>query len=300
MKPKLSLIKPLRRAALIAAIVLTAAVAARAQSLSNNALYAGLATFILLAAFHIYASFNISFGLYLSAFCRKATHEKIIALTFDDGAHAEHTPRVLNVLKQYGIQATFFLIGGRIAGNEDLVKRMHTEGHQTGNHSFTHTNTFPFWGAKKMADDLLQCEQAIRRITGSDVRWFRPPFGVTNPNVAKAVKIRNYRVAGWSIRSLDTVTSDKDKIIRRVVSRLRPGAVVLLHDHLPDTPDILEQIIRQATEKGYKFVTVERLFGCNRQDGQSAADTDDTDNTDDHRFLLKNRRTSVKSALSAF
>jgi len=217
--------------------------------------------FLLLLAFYVYASFDLSFGVYLRAFCRKPAEEKFVALTFDDGPHPEHTPRVLDILKQYDVQATFFLIGGRIAGNEELVKQIHAEGHQTGNHSFSHTNTFPFHSAKRMAADMLQCGQAICQITGCEPEWFRPPFGVTNPNVAKAVKIRNYKVAGWSIRSLDTVRSDKEKVIRRIVSRLRPGAVILLHDHLPDTHYILEQIIRQAKEKGYNFVTVEQLFG---------------------------------------
>ena len=229
--------------------------------LSSDSLLAGLMACLLVAAFLAYASFHISFGAYLRAFCRKPTDEKIIALTFDDGPHPVHTPRVLDVLKQYDVRATFFVIGKHISGNEDILKQIQAEGHQTGNHSFAHKNTFPFLGAKKMADDLMQCEQAIRRVTGFPTKWFRPPFGVTNPNVAKAVKIRGYKVAGWSIRSLDTVKSDKEKVIRRIVSRLRPGAVVLLHDHLPNTPYVLEKTIQQAKKRGYDFVTMEQLFG---------------------------------------
>ena len=228
--------------------------------LRSETLWMIFGVFLLLSAFYVYTSFDLSFGYYLRAFCRKPTNEKTVALTFDDGPHPEHTPRVLDILKQYDVQATFFLIGRRIAGNEEIVRRIHAEGHQTGNHSFSHTNTFPFYGAKRMAADMLQCGQAICQVTGCVPEWFRPPFGVTNPNVAKAVKIRNYKVAGWSIRSLDTVKSDKEKVVRRIVSRLRPGAVVLLHDHLPNTPYIVEQIIRQAKEKGYDFVTVEQLF----------------------------------------
>jgi len=227
----------------------------------SGALMAGLMSSLLFAAFYIYATFDISFGLHLRAFCRKPIKEKLLALTFDDGPHPEHTLQALDVLKQYDVKATFFVIGSRIAGHEDIVKRIHAEGHQTGNHSFTHKNTFPFLSAKRMAADMLLCGQAIHEVTGCDAKWFRPPFGVTNPNVAKAVKTRNYKVAGWSIRSFDTVIADKDKVVRRVVSRLRPGAVVLLHDHLPDMPYILEQIIGQAKEKGYGFVTVEQLFG---------------------------------------
>ena len=216
--------------------------------------FCGIGIFLVVAAFLFYASFNISSGVYLKAFCRMSANEKQIALTFDDGPHPEHTPQVLDVLKQYNVKATFFIIGERIAGNETVLKRMLAEGHQIGNHSFSHKNTFPLLGAKRMAADLLQCEQAIVRATGYQPKWFRPPFGVTNPNVAKAVRIRGYKVAGWSIRSLDTVKSGKDKVVRRIIAHLHPGAVVLLHDHLPNTPYVVEQVIRQAKEKGYSFV----------------------------------------------
>ena len=225
----------------------------------NGALWISFAAFLLVVAFLLYASFRISFGVYLRAFCRKPTKEKLLALTFDDGPHSEHTPRVLDLLKHYNVKASFFVTGRRIAGNEGILKRMHEEGHHLGNHSFTHQTTFPLLGAKKMAADLLQCEQAIRHATGGQTKWFRPPFGVTNPNVAKAVKTRGYQVAGWSIRSLDTVKSDKDKVVRRVVERLHPGGVVLLHDHLPDTPYVVEQIIIHAKEAGYGFATMEQL-----------------------------------------
>ncbi len=213
-------------------------------------------TFVFISAFMAYASFDITSGVYVRVFCRKQTKEKQVALTFDDGPHPEYTPQVLDILKQYQIQAIFFVIGQHIAGNEELIKRIIAEGHQIGNHSNTHKSTFPLLGAKKMAADLLQCEQTIRQVTNSQTEWFRPPFGVTNPNVAKAVKIRNYKVAGWSIRSLDTMEKDKDKIVRRAVSRLRPGAIILLHDHLSHAPYVLKHVIEQAVEKGYSFYSL--------------------------------------------
>jgi peptidoglycan/xylan/chitin deacetylase (PgdA/CDA1 family) len=211
-------------------------------------------------ALFVYASFSISFGFYLRAFCRKPTNEKLLALTFDDGPHFIYTKEVLDILKKNDVKATFFIVGNQIFFCKDILRRTLVEGHQIGNHSFTHKNNFPWLGVKKMASNLLQCEQAIEQAAGYQTKWFRPPFGVTNYDVAKAVKIRGYRVAGWSIRSLDTVMSDKEKVVRRVISRLRPGAVILLHDCLPNTPYIAEQIIRQAKGKGYTFVTVEEMF----------------------------------------
>jgi peptidoglycan/xylan/chitin deacetylase (PgdA/CDA1 family) len=219
----------------------------------------GFFLLLLLPAFLAYASFSISSGIYVRAFCCKRTREKLIALTFDDGPHPAYTPQVLDVLKRYGVKAAFFVIGERIAGNEDVLERACVEGHRIGNHSFTHKNTFPLLGLKRMAFDMHLCDSDVARATGQCAQWFRPPFGITNPNVAKAAKMLKYKVAGWSIRSLDTVKSDKDKVVKRVVSRLQPGAIVLLHDHLPDAAYILEQVIRQAAEKDYRFVTLDEL-----------------------------------------
>jgi len=224
--------------------------------ISYSVFWTSLSVGFFLIAFFGYASFNISFGLYLKAFCRKQTNEKIVSLTFDDGPHPENTLRVLDVLKKYNIKATFFVIGSQIVGNEDVLKRTVLEGHHVGNHSFSHKNTFPFFSTQKMVDDILYCEQAIFRSIGCKTKWFRPPFGVTNPNVSKAVKRTGYKVAGWSIRSLDTVKSDKDAVARRVVSKLHPGAVILLHDNLRDTPYILEEIIINALKQGYGFEIV--------------------------------------------
>ncbi|MDR1155183.1 MAG: polysaccharide deacetylase family protein [Bacteroidales bacterium] len=219
----------------------------------------GLGLLLLFTAFLIHASFSISSGFYVRAFCRRHTKEKLIALTFDDGPHPAYTPQVLDVLKQYGVKAAFFVIGERIAGNENILERTCMEGHLIGNHSFTHKNTFPLFGRAKMVFDLCLCDSTIARTVAPCSGWFRPPFGVINPNVAKAVKMLKYQVAGWSIRSLDTVKSDKDRVVKRVVSRLHPGAVILLHDPLPDAPYILEQVIRQAVGKGYRFARIDEL-----------------------------------------
>ena len=90
---------------------------------------------------------------------------------------------------------------------------------------------------------------------------FRPPYGVTNPVVAKVVKKLGYKVIGWSVRSLDTVLKDADKITERVVERLHPGAVILMHDNRDVTPKALEMIITMAKEEGYRFVGLDELIG---------------------------------------
>jgi peptidoglycan/xylan/chitin deacetylase (PgdA/CDA1 family) len=92
-------------------------------------------------------------------------------------------------------------------------------------------------------------------------KFFRPPYGVTNPTVAKVAKKLGYRVIGWSVRSLDTTIKDPVKVAERVNRRLHPGAVILMHDTRKDLPVILENVIKNALEKGYRFVGLEEMMG---------------------------------------
>jgi len=92
------------------------------------------------------------------------------------------------------------------------------------------------------------------------MKLFRPPFGVTNPNIARAARLLDYTVTGWSIRSLDTV-SRKEKAVGRVIKRLRPGGVVLLHDDRPGIGEILETVIRETGALGYRIVPLDELLG---------------------------------------
>ena len=214
---------------------------------------------VLVIGFLVYASFNVRSGVYVKAFCSASPEKKQIAVSFDDGPHSIYTPLVLDVLAKYNIKATFFLIGKNIPGNEEILQRMVREGHQIGNHSYSHGNTFPVMNTPEMAGDLLLCEQMIEESTGYQVKWFRPPFGVTNPMVAAAVKERGYLVAGWNIRSLDTVKTTGN-VIRKIKSRIKPGAIILLHDHLPGCTSVLEDILPYAGNEGYSMVTIEELF----------------------------------------
>jgi peptidoglycan/xylan/chitin deacetylase (PgdA/CDA1 family) len=109
-------------------------------------------------------------------------------------------------------------------------------------------------------NELKQNEDLIHSISGKKVRLFRPPFGVTNPNIAAAARLLEYKVIGWSIRSLDTMGKPDGKIIKRVVSRFKPGSLILLHDTHAGTANILTEVIKQAKEDGYTFVRPDELF----------------------------------------
>ena len=208
-------------------------------------------------AFMFYASYSIKSQVYVRALCRVKTTEKVVYLTFDDGPDAEQTPRVLDVLKCNNAKATFFCIGSRIAGNEQIIKRIIDEGHTVGNHSFSHTNGFPLFSRRRMVADIEQCQKAIENAIGTAPTLFRPPFGVTNPTVGKAVKTLNLKTIGWTIRTYDTNRGSDAKIARRISRQLRPGAIILLHDRLPQSAERLQMVIDTVKENGYEIGKLE-------------------------------------------
>jgi peptidoglycan/xylan/chitin deacetylase (PgdA/CDA1 family) len=178
------------------------------------------------------------------------TSQKKVLLTFDDGPHG-NTVKVLEILKKNNVNAVFFLIGKNIGGNEFIVKQIVESGHQIGNHSFSHHNWIDVWSTKKVTKDFLHCHELIQSYKASNL--FRPPYGVTNPNIAKAVKTIGLQSIGWNIRSYDTSIKDVEKIKQRIISRLKPGAIILLHDRLDFMPELLEILIPAIREKGYEF-----------------------------------------------
>lgn len=216
---------------------------------------------LLLLSFLVYASYSIQSGIYLRSFCRKRTKERIVALTFDDGPNSTQTPKVLHVLKEYQAAACFFCIGHQIKGNEKLLQQMVAEGHIIGNHSYTHSNLFPLYRLSRMKKDLQACQSELERVTSQPVTLFRPPFGVTNPTIAKAVRQLGLRSVGWNIRTLDTQQPAPEKILHRIRKRLTPGSVILLHDRMPDSDRLVKQILELMKELNYTVVRLDKLIG---------------------------------------
>ncbi|OGV54624.1 MAG: hypothetical protein A2X45_24675 [Lentisphaerae bacterium GWF2_50_93] len=192
--------------------------------------------------------------------CREVkTDRKVVSLTFDDGPCTQ-TPAILDVLKKHNVQAAFFVIGRNVSGNEEILARTAREGHLVGSHTFSHTPWFHFYSSSKMLLDLNKNAETISNVTGEQVQWFRPPYGVINPMLAKAVGETGYKVMGWSLRSYDTSSNNPGKVVDRVKRLLKPGVVILLHDRCPDTPAVVEEIIQYASAKGYEFLRPDILF----------------------------------------
>lgn len=208
----------------------------------------------------VWGACNIGSGFYVPVICAAETTEKKIAITFDDGPLLEHTPAILDILQKEQASAAFFCIGHRIAGHESLLKRIDAEGHVIGNHSFSHHFWFDMFGADKMLAELKQVDDAVIAVTGKRPRLFRPPYGVTNPNLAKAIRKGAYTPVGWNIRSLDTVVKDKEELLNRIKQGIRPGAVLLLHDSMQVTLQALPLLLQHLKQEGYRIERIDKLL----------------------------------------
>jgi peptidoglycan-N-acetylglucosamine deacetylase len=199
-------------------------------------------------------------NFFIKIICKGETDKKEIAISFDDGPAENYTAQILEILKTEEVKATFFCIGNRIAGNEVVLKQIHTDGHIIGNHSYSHHFWFDMYPAKKMQDDLQQVDAEMQRVTGLKPKLFRPPYGVTNPNLAKAIKNGGYTPVGWSVRSMDTVINDGKKLLDKISAGINPGAVFLFHDTSKTTLDILPQFIKEVKNKGYNIIPLDKLL----------------------------------------
>lgn len=208
----------------------------------------------------IYGSVIIQSNFHIQSYCFANTSEKEIALSFDDGPNREYTPQVLSILAQYGASATFFVIGKNIQGNEALLKQIDSDGHSIGNHSYTHSFFMDFKSVQGFRNELNQTAESVFKIIGKRMKLFRPPYGVTTPNLAKASTELNYSIIGWSIRSFDTTAASAQIITRRVQAQIKPGAIILFHDKSDKTIQVLKQTFNFAKENGYKIVSVEQLL----------------------------------------
>lgn len=207
-----------------------------------------------------WGSFDIRSNYFTKVWYRnKQLTEKKIALTFDDGPHPI-THQVLDLLREYEMKATFFCIGKEIEKYPEILKRIHKEGHTVGNHTYTHSTKMGFLSARKITQEIRITNKLIAEKIHQKPQLFRPPFGVTNPNIATATEDLKMKVIGWNVRSLDTVLSKEHDILGRVLPRIKPGAIILFHDTSERTLHVLEQLLPYMKNKQFQSVTVDQLL----------------------------------------
>lgn len=213
------------------------------------------ATLTVIGSFHIRWNYHLE-GLHHN----KGTKNNWVAITFDDGPHPQFTPQILKLLHHYNAKATFFCIGGKVVQHPDIVKEIIAEGHTIGNHTYSHSKAFGFFSTKKVAGELQRTRETIRQLTGLETKLYRPAFGVTNPNINRAVEQLGLQSIGWSIRSLDTTNRSKKTLLHRITHRLGPGDIILLHDTGAKTVEVLEQLLLFLQNNEMRSVTVDQLL----------------------------------------
>jgi len=200
-------------------------------------------------------------------FSNTKTTQKVVALTFDDGPYPPYTEQVLDVLKEYHVPATFFVVGQNVEKYPELVKRIADEGHQIGNHTYHHIDLLKA-NRKVIAEEIDNTSKAILSAAGISPHLMRPPHGFRDPVVMEMMAERNLKVVEWSVMSRDWTNPGVDAIVERTVKKVKNGSIILLHDGDGITSqasriqsvEAARRIIQILSAQGYKFVTVDEIL----------------------------------------
>jgi peptidoglycan/xylan/chitin deacetylase (PgdA/CDA1 family) len=194
-----------------------------------------------------------------------ATHgsrdRRAIALTFDDGPDPVRTPALLDTLRELDAPATFFLLGNRVEQHPELAARIAREGHELGNHTFDHPY-LPLARSRRVADELARTDAAIRRATGVVPQLARPPYGGRSPANVRAFDRLGKRLVLWDVNSFDWKGAPAADIARRVLARVRPGSIILMHEareHGEVTIEAVRLLVPELRARGYELATTSSL-----------------------------------------
>lgn len=194
---------------------------------------------------------------------RGSTTEKVVALTFDDGSDGTNINRILQTLSSHDVKATFFLTGTGMNNHPQSIRNIVNQGHDIGNHSYSHPD-FTTLSASQIRSQLQRTEDAARNLTGRSTKpFFRPPYGAYNSTVLQHVGDAGYRYSFmWTIDTIDWTGNSSSDIVNRVMSRITPGAIILMHTGAgaSGTPAALPTIITRLKSQGYRFVTLSQLM----------------------------------------
>ena len=193
------------------------------------------------------------------------TSEKVIYLTFDAGYENGATERILDTLQKHNVKAAFFLVGNYIEKNADLVRRMAEEGHTVGNHTMHHPDMSKLKDKEAFNKELRELEDLFREKTGQELpKYYRPPQGSYSEENLKMAKELGYKTVFWSLAYVDWKNDSqptKEQAFAKLLPRIHPGAVVLLHSTSETNAEILDELLTKWEQMGYRFGTLDELFG---------------------------------------
>ena len=182
--------------------------------------------------------------------------EKKIAITFDDGPHPVYTEKLLDGLKERDVRATFFVLGEKAEAYPEIIERMEKEGHIVGNHTYSHIQ-LQSGNRDQFRDELVLTNEVINGITGREVQYVRPPYGIWDKKLEEEL---NMFPVLWNVDPNDWCTGNADKVTKRIVDKARENSIILLHDCYQSSVDAALASIDILTEEGFQFVTVEELL----------------------------------------
>jgi peptidoglycan/xylan/chitin deacetylase (PgdA/CDA1 family) len=215
--------------------------------------------------------FGVAFlrlGMFVDVVWRGPREARGVALTFDDGPSPDHTPRVLDMLDEARVKATFFVIGRKAAAHPDLIRDIVARGHALGIHGHVHDRFLSLRSPDTVGEDLAEAMTTVEAITGVRPTLFRPPVGLTSPRIARALEWFDLVVVGWSVRGVDGWSgAQAERVVARIVPGLADGAIVLLHDAAerddfrPVSLDALPKILAAMQTKDLEGVRLDAWLG---------------------------------------
>lgn len=216
--------------------------------------------FILVPVLYIgilsWGAFDLRLNFFMPSTTKGQQHTCQIAITFDDGP-SPFTLQILDLLDQYQAKASFFCIGAQVSRYPEIAKKIVEKGHVIANHSMNHPYEMGFLSSGKVRIEIEGANRAIEATTGKRTMLYRPPFGVSNPHIAKALQDCNLKSIGWNIRSLDTLNLSEHQIFARIKKRLNPGSIILLHDTSEKTVHVVKSLLIELKANKLEAVNLE-------------------------------------------
>jgi len=255
------------RALLAASIIAGCAAVAWVLLSATAPVWPVIAALLTFAGVLLAGVMNPRLAMFAPIVCRSASGRPEVALTFDDGPSPLSTRKVLAELSRFGAHATFFVLGAKAEKHPDLVKAIHAAGHEIGLHGFTHDRLLSLRHPSEIVSDLERARSVVESLTGERPRLFRPPIGHVSPRTAVAVRRLGLTLVGWSVRARDGLRGTTAAVVaKRMLSRLAPGAIVLLHDASehedfePAGVAALAEILAETNRRGVACVTVSQAM----------------------------------------
>ena len=199
------------------------------------------------------------------AYYAEDTEEKVLYLTFDAGYENGNTAPILDALKKHNVHATFFVVGNFISTSPDLVKRMVAEGHTVGNHTYHHPDMSKISSMDAFSKEMSELETLYEQTTGEPItKFYRPPQGKYSVNNLQMAKELGYKTFFWSLAYVDWYQDNqptKEEAYKKLLGRIHPGAIVLLHSTSKTNADIMDELLTKWEEMGYTFKTLDQIDG---------------------------------------